>query len=463
MRSIKLTAAGAAAASLALFCAGAASAAFGHEHHVGLPHTHAHGCRLSLELKQRFITVGEPASTAGTLSCPPGEPGAQPITIYARTASSPTITVAATGTTEKNGSYAIPVANVVHNTELYAVADGVRSIRRVEKVLAEVKLEGPPEGVQPTTLRTGRPNETEFKGTVSPEDEGAVVILQRQNIARGEEWHRIGERGHVGGGGHFVIKHTFHIAGPANIRVLIRDPGHNVATPSNMLFYEIEQKQNPSLEIKTSADPISDGQSVTISGKVGGAGEKIAVGTPVKLLARAAHTMGYSQVAETKTENEAGDYTFASQSPVEGTFYKAEALDKSSAPLYEGVKYVLKTNVTPTTIEAGKTVTFSGTVKPGVEKHRVYLERENGAHTAFHVIETTEEGKPTEPGDESAYSITYRFFALGTTKVRIKVPGDPQNGSTVSETFTIQVNPASASSLVSSPTQNPTLPSEGQI
>jgi hypothetical protein len=468
MRSIKLTAVSATAALLALSCATAASAALGHEHqHLpgGVPRTHVHGCRLSLEFKQRVITVGEPASAAGQLCPGSGEPGTQTVSLYGRAATSPTFTVLATGTTEKNGSYSIPVTGLEHNTEFYAVADSVRSGRRVEKVLAEVKLTGPPEGVQPTTLRTGRPNETTFTGTVSPEDENATVVLQRQDAAKGEEWHRIGKPAVVGKGGVFTIKHVFHVPGPANIRVIVHAPQLNVASPSNTLFYEIEQEQNPSLVIKTSADPISFGQSVTISGTVGTSGEKAPVGTIVKLFARAAHQPGFSQVAETKTTNEEGAYTFASQSPSEGTFYKAEALEKQSAPLYEGVKYVLTTSISPgTTVEQGKPVTFSGTIKPGVAGHKVYLERENLAHTAFHVIATGEVVGPEPPvKPEYTFSIEYRFYVTGTNKVRIKIPGDPQNGSTVSETFTIQVNPAPASSLVSAPPENPTLTSEGQI
>jgi hypothetical protein len=77
------------------------------------------------------------------------------------------------------------------------------------------------------------------------------------------------------------------------------------------------------------------------------------------------------------------------------------------------------------------------------------------------VIETGEESKPVD--GVSTYSLDYQFYASGTTKVRVKVPGDPQNGSTVSETFTIQVNAAPASALVSAPPVNPKLPSEGQL
>jgi len=465
MRSIKLTAALAAAALLALLCA-AASALPRHTRVPGaLPRKHVHGCRLSLELKQRVITVGETATTAGQLMCNAGEVSGQTVTIYERTALSPSFSVATTGTTEKSGAYSMPISGVTSDSEFYALAGEVRSGFRRERVLAEVKLAGPPEGVQPTTLRTGRVNEVTFTGTVSPADEHALVVLQRQDVARGEEWHHIGSPALVGKEGHFEIKHIFRVAGPANIRVLVRAPRLNVASPSNTLVYEIEQRQNPSLTINTSADPISYGQSATISGDVGTSGEKVPAGTPVQLFARAAHQRGYAQVSETKTENTEGAYSFPSQSPTEGTLYEARAAGKVSAPLFEGVKYVLTASLSPgSTVEAGTALTFSGTVKPGVIGHRVYLERENAAHTAFHVIATGEVIPPAPPAKpEYTFAIEYRFYALGTTKVRVKIPGDPQNGSTVSETFTIQVNAAPASRLVSAPPENPTLPSEGQI
>lgn len=465
MRPYKSTAAMAVAASLALLGAAAtAAAAPRHPRLPGQPRVQAHGCRLSLELKQRTITIGEPVDAAGQLRCTTGELGGQTVTIYGRSALSSTFTVAATGTTEKSGAYSIPISGVTYNSKFYAVVGEVRSNVKAERVLAEVKLTGPTEGVELTTLRTGRFHEVTFTGTVAPTDEHALVVLQRQNVAKGEEWRRIGV-GLVGKEGRFEIKHIFRVTGPANIRVVVRAPLLNVASPSNTLYYEIEQTQNPSLTINTSADPISYGQSVTISGKVGVGSEKVPIGTPVKLFSKPPHHTGYTQVAETKTETAEGAYTFPSQSPVEGTFYQARAAGKASAVLYEGVKYVLTASISPgTTVEAGKPLTFSGTVTPGVAGHKVYLERENAAHTGFHVIATGEVVAPEPPKTTAfTFSIEYRFYVLGITKVRIRIPGDPQNGSTSSETFTIQVNPAPASALVSAPPENPTLPSEGQI
>jgi hypothetical protein len=465
MRSLKLTAAFIAAAVALALTGAAASAAPRHANLPGgggLPN-HAHGCRLSLEFKLRFITVGEPADAVGQLFCGAGaKVGSQTVTIYERPATSSTFTTAATGTTEENGAYAIPIANVDTDSVFYAVADGVRSGERGERVIALVKLNGPPEGVLftiPPHPGHRHPVAAVFTGEVSPADKGAIVTLQRQNALKGDEWHRIGPRGVVNEEGKFTIEHNFVVPGPANIRVIVRDPKVNVTSPSNILTYEITQAQNPHLTIESLADPISYGQSTTIHG----AAEKLAPGTPLKLMARTIHTLGFTPVAEARVEMD-GKYTFASQAPLASTFYKVLGGDESSALLYEGVKYLLTAGVLPgTTVEEGKPLVFSGTVKPGVAGHKIYLERENAAHTGFHVIATGEVIAPEPPTKpEFTYSIEYRFYLPGTTTVRVKIPGDQQNGSTVSEPFTIQVNAAPASTLVSAPPDIPTLPSEGQ-
>ena len=55
--------------------------------------------------------------------------------------------------------------------------------------------------------------------------------------------------------------------------------------------------------------------------------------------------------------------------------------------LYEGVKDVLTAAVSQTTIQAGQTLTFTGTVAPDHTGHVVYLERQNasgdGASTSW--------------------------------------------------------------------------------
>src|SRR4029077_20641179 len=114
-------------------------------------------------------------------------------------------------------------------------------------------LAGPPEGTQ---LLTGVANRVTFTGSVTPAGVGARLVLQRQDAASGNGWHRI-DRGRVGPRGSFSITHAFVVPGDANLRVLVRRFGQVIASPSNVLSYEISQAQTPHLTITASADPIA--------------------------------------------------------------------------------------------------------------------------------------------------------------------------------------------------------------
>ncbi len=451
MRSIKLAAAvTTAVTSLAL--SGAAASAAGR--HAGEGGRRSGSCRVTLNVAPRLITTGESVLAFGHLSC--GEPG-QTVTLYESSVSSPGYSVAGTTTTDARGSYQVSVSDLTTNSTFYVTAGTAQSGRRAVKVAAQVTLSGPPEGVVPTTLRTGRHNRVTFTGTVSPADAGAVVVLQRQNAAKGNEWHLIqlggvGKGGIVNKEGDFSITHTFVVPGPANIRVVVRSGKRNVASPSNILSYEISQAQNPQLTIESSADPISYGQSTTISGVVAGAPN-----TAVQLLARTTQHGVFTQVGQVKTDS-SGDYTFPPQTPLTDTFYQVQGAGKRSAVLFEGVKYVLTAGVSDTTVQSGQSLTFSGTVTPGETGHVIYLERENLAGTGFHAIEV---GTVTA---SSTYSIVHTFFAVGTTVVRIKIPGDPLNATTDSQPFSIQVTAApSPDALTPETPGNSTQPPEGQV
>jgi hypothetical protein len=457
MRSIKVTVAIIAAA---VSLTGGSAAALAAGRHVRRLEGSAGGCRVVLDVAPRVITAGETPLAYGRLECrihsnPDDAAGqtvaGQTVTLYESSVSSPGFSVAGTTTTDTNGFYELSPAALETNSIFYAVADGAQSGRRGVRVAAEVKLEGPPEGVVPTDLRTGRHNKVTFTGSVSPEDAGATVVLQRQNAIRGTDWHRINPIATVDSEGKFTIGHTFVVAGPANIRVVVRSGRRNIASPSNILTYEIVQAQNPALEIESSANPISYGQSTTISGLA-----KEAPNTTVELLARSAKQFGFTKLDEVKTDA-TGHYTFPAQAPAVNTFYRVEGAGKSSAVLFEGVKYVLTPATPPTTVQSGEKVTFSGTVSPVEEHHQIYLERANAAGTGYHVVQT---GEVTAGG---AYSIEHTFYTVGTNNLRIKIPGGPLNASTDSEVFELEVTAAPPASLTPEAPGNSTLPPDGQI
>jgi hypothetical protein len=189
----------------------------------------------------------------------------------------------------------------------------------------------------------------------------------------------------------------------------------------------------------------------------------------VTLLARTVRQHGFAPVAEVSTGT-GGEYTFPAQSPVNSTFYEVTTNPKClgphgrscgssadhSAVLYEGVKDVLTAAVSQSTIQAGGTLTFTGTVAPDHSGHIIYLERENVGNGNFHVVEVA------TVGAGSAYSIAHTVYAAGTKVYRVRIPGGPENEGAASAPFTIQVTPAPASALMPEGPGNSGLPAEGE-
>ena len=419
---------------------------------VASAHKHPSGrCRINLNVAPREITAGDPVVAFGRLACTRRVNNVgQTVKLLEHSSGTPGYKVVQITTTGPLGFYELTQTGVETNSSFHVRSHGAQSGGRHVRVAAQVVLSGPPEGTQ---LLTGVPNAVTFTGTVTPGDAGARVILQRQNALTGNEWRRI-DSSTVGSEGNFSILHRFIVPGDANLRVLVRSRGTNIPSPSNVLTYEISQAQNPQLTISASSDPITYGQSVTISGVAAGLASM-----PVTLLARTARQHGFAPVSEVTT-NAGGEYTFPAQSPVYNTFYEvktgAKASGEKSAVLYEGVHDVLTAEVSPSTIEAGQALTFKGTVAPDHTGHIIYLERQNASGNGFHVVEVT------SIGAGSAYSIMHTVYDPGMKLFRVRVPGGPENGGAVSAPFTIQVTPAPASALTPEAPGNSSLPAEGQ-
>jgi hypothetical protein len=408
----------------------------------------------------RQIVAGEPIVIFGQLLCANQTDAAgREVVLYHHLAGVGGFNIVQSVTTDASGFYSIaPADGVVEtNRSFYVRSLGARSATKQVRVAAQVTLGGPPEG----QLLTGFPNRVTFTGTVNPADAGAIVILQRQNASTGNDWHRI-DRGVVDASGNFTIVHRFIVPGDANIRVLVRSQRRNVPSTSNVLAYSISQAQNPALTIQASADPIAFGEGVTISGKYLGASNQ-----PVTLLARGRHQHGFGRIAQVLT-NAGGEYSFPVQTPVNSTFYRVVSNPvcrhprgrhcvpfPSSAVLYEGVKDVLTAQVSTTTIPAGQTVTFSGTVAPDHTGHVIYLERQNAHGSGFHVIQVS------FVGAGSTYSIVHRLYDPGVKVLRVFIPGGPENQGAASPPFVVTVTPAPPSSLTPEAPGNSTVPPEG--
>jgi hypothetical protein len=433
-------------------------------------------CRVGIDVVHHTITTGESVVIFGRLTCSrPADAAGKPVKLFRHLRGVPGFTYVQSTTTDAQGYYQFqdPEGAITTNRTWYVRAHRAESANRGVRVAAQVTLSGPAEGTQ---ILTGKANSVTFTGTVNPADEGAQVILQRQNALTGNEWRRI-DAGTVTASGAFTIVHTFIVPGDANIRVLVRSQRRNIPSSSNVLAYEISQTQNPALTIDASADPIPFGQSVTIGGTLtGGANE------PVTLLARSIHQRGFAPVAQATTEAD-GNYAFPAQTPMNSTFYRVQASSAScastpptptpapappaspacgarpikSAVLYEGVRDLLSAQASPTTLPEGQTVTFSGSVAPNHAGDTIYLQRQDAYGPGFHVVSLG------TIGNESTFSIPYQVYSTGTQVFRVYIPGGPENEGVASQTFAIQVTPAPATALAPEAPGGSTLPAEGEV
>ena len=386
-------------------------------------------CRINEFAEPRAVTSGETAQVFGALKCPGGSAG-QTVTIFERSVGVPGgFKAVGTPTTAPDGTYSFVTPALTSNSGFYALANGAHSATRTVRVAPQVTVGGPPEGAN---ITTGFRNRVIFKGTVSPSDAGAEVILQREAATANEEWRTISDKGVVAADGTFTILHTFVRPGDANVRTVVRPHGRfSIRGISNTLSYEISQAQNPKLTINTSANPVSFGQTFTLSGVLaGGVGKKVA------LLARPKGSTAFTQVQEATTDG-SGGYKFTIAAATSNTAYRVSGEGINSAVLFQGVKYLLTAEPSAMSAQAGTPVTFSGTVLPGNTGKAVYLERENiTGQGFFHVVDV---GFVTS---SSTWSITHFMFGAGKEVFRIKVPGDPTNQAVRSGIFPIEVTPA---------------------
>ncbi|MGA2319340.1 MAG: hypothetical protein ABSG95_01180 [Solirubrobacteraceae bacterium] len=395
----------------------------------------AAGCRLQISVAPGVLTAGESARTEGDLSCPSAAAGAgQTVIIYQHLAGLPGVSVAGTATTEADGTYQLISEPLLRNAVFYARCDGLKSARARAKVAVRVSISGPPEDTQlllgaHSSRADAHPSSTvTFTGTVSPVAAGTPVVLQRESASASEDWRRIG-LGAAGTDGKYSITHTFAIPGAANIRVVVRGRGLNLAGASEPLSYEIEQRQNPRLTVWASSDTLSAGQSVTLRGIAAGAAHQ-----PLTLLART-RSGAFAPVA-TVISDAAGNYSFPAQSPPQSTFYRVRDARSSSSTLFEGVRPMLTAEVSTTSVEVGRPLIFTGTITPGHAGQVIYLERQNPSGIGFHIVEES------TLGAGSSYSIEHTVLAAGPQVFRIKVPRDAETQAAASTLFKVQVTPA---------------------
>lgn len=128
------------------------------------------------------------------------------------------------------------------------------------------------------------------------------------------------------------------------------------------------------LTIAAKPNPITFGQTTTISGKLKGAKAGIVVTLQQN---RAPYTGGYKNVVTTTTAQN-GDYSFAGQRPTVSSRYRttSQTPAATSGELLVPVRIRVSLRVSDTTPRSGQRVRFFGSARPQHDGKRVRIQRQ---------------------------------------------------------------------------------------
>lgn len=389
-------------------------------------HSHSrNGHRITIHAQPNPDQTGDPVVIFGRLTG--ANAGNRTVTLWHRIRPAQRFTPIQRVRTDANGFYLISRAEgvVKTNRDWFVRSLGAQSRTVRERVQAIVSLQA-----SSTTASTG--DRVTFTGTVTPGRAGERVVLQRQ-VGSGDDWRRIGGTfTRTDGAGHFSITERFRVPDTYTVRARFLGDARDAAAPSDSVDVTIQQRQNPKLTLSASADPITVGDPVTLSGTVTGA----SAGTTVALYGRE-HGQGFRLLATTATAA-GGGYSFG-QVPAHTTLYRVRAGQAHSALLVEAVTDRVTATADDTTPTTGQVVTFTGTVAPDKTGHAIELQR-LGIDGDWH------DAQYTRVGTGSTYRIAHRVQSPGTKTFRVHIDGGPYNRGASSAAITLTVAPPPPSS-----------------
>jgi hypothetical protein len=396
---------------------------------------HNHG--LTINAAPNPIIAGESVLIYGQLNASPQ--AGQTIVLYHHVAGSHQgFTRIGRTTTDAHGFYEFqrPDGLVQTNRAWFVRELGGQHIHSrtvLERVSALVSL-----AANPTNADTRQ--QVLFSGHVEPNHAGDRVFLQVQR-GGSDNWRTI-DRGRLGGASNYLISHRFSVPGVRDVRVVLRGDNRNIRSESDPVTVTIQQHQIADFTINTSDPIIPEGSTATISGVLYQPGSSAPeANTSVTLWGRVAGQPHFSALESTSTDSQ-GRYTFT-EKPVQTTVYQARTTFKPhrhSAVLFEGVRDVLTLSASPTNVNSGQPVTFTGSVTPDKAGDVVYLQR-LGADGDWHTV-GVRQVKP-----DSTFEFVRTFGAAGPKTFRARIPGDPQNVGGASNVVTVNVTVPPPSSL----------------
>jgi hypothetical protein len=423
-------------ASLATFAVAAAGPGVA----AAAPH---HNRGLTINATPNPIVTGESVLIYGQLNG--ANHAGQTIYLYHRINPQTRFTVIGHTTTGSNGFYAFTrEEGVVTTNRSWFVRGpkGTHSRTIHERVAAAITL-----AASSATGDTRTP--ITFTGHVDPSGVhvGDRIYLQQQSSAGGDDW-RTFKSGVLDASGNYSIAYRFLVAGQHDVRALIRHDVFNYAAASDPTTVSIQQAQNATFTINTSAPVIDDNTPATITGVLyPTAGGTVGLpGVMVTLFARQDGTQ-FEPVGQATTGTD-GRYLFT-VTPQHNTIYQVRTAlapppIRHTAVLYEGVRDLVTLNASSTTSQVGQSVTFTGTVQPDKTGHVIYLQMQ-GKNGDWNTVEIR------HVNASSAYEFKWTFGYPGTHTFRTLVTGGPENVSGHSPAVAVTVTLPSVSTLAPTP------------
>ncbi len=387
---------------------------------------HNHG--LTIAASPNPITAGEGVLIYGQLKG--ADVADQRVVLYHRIDPADSFTVVGATETNASGFYEFVRADgiVVSNRNWFVTGPGFTHSRTIhERVAAVLSLAA--STTSSTTAQT-----VNFTGSVYPNHPNQHVLIQEQDSSFGNGWRTIATT-RTGADSNFSVAHRFRTAGAYTLRAYFPGDPRDIAGASPTVNLTVEQEQNPSFTISGSANLVTDGQPVTITGTLYQPGSRTAVqaNVPVTLYGRTAY--GALRALAGGSTDANGDYSFT-QVPLNNMVYRVKTSGGSpaaTAQLFIGVEDSVTISQSETTIPIGDSVTISGTVTPQHSGHVIELQQLDAAGHWFDVMTGV-------VAANSTYSFSYSPGELGVLQLRVQITGGPANVGSDSSPVTVTVS-----------------------
>jgi hypothetical protein len=392
---------------------------------------------LTISATPNMTLAGEAVLVYGQLKG--ADRAGQTIRLFHRINPATTFTRVSSTTTDPAGFYEFVRADGIATTNRswYVVGPGgVRSRVVHERVSALVSL-----AVDNENGTTGRP--FTFTGALTPAGHtGEPVALQKLVGGSGSDWTTV-TSGLVGADSTFSFTKAFAVPGSYELRVWFAGDGRNTPASSDLLTVVVQQAENPSFTIATSAPVVDPGQSVTLSGVLY---EPASPTTPQpgRSITLWGHRVGQpGSPITTATTGGDGSYSF-SVTPTANMVFVVHATGapakQLTTRLFEGVEDVVALSASAASASVGQSLTLTGTVSPDKAGHVVDLEQ-LGSDGTYHLVTTR------FVNNDSTFQFGWTPGTAGTKSLRAEILGGPENLGGVSPAVTITVNTPPVSSL----------------